>query len=127
MSASRMLRSQMLRLMAVAAVAAGLVAAGLAASRAQSPSPYDMTFKAYNAPAGGVPLRSGMDDGAGVVGTLPANASGIVLRWCRKEFGFGEWQFGNAAVKRKALDQRWCEVSYNGRVGNVHGSMLAPE
>lgn len=110
------------------AVPAALLLAALAASgpaAAQSPSPYDLTYRLRGGDA--VTLRADMSDKAAAVGTLPAGASGIVLRWCRSEIPFGTWQFGSAKEQLKLLDQRWCEVSYQGKVGSVPGSTLAPE
>ncbi|WP_069307945.1 hypothetical protein [Methylobrevis pamukkalensis] len=121
------LKRLILRLLAVAAVGAGLaVAFGQAGARAQTLSPYDTAYTTFKAPDG-VAMRSAMQDGASVVGTIPPDATGIVLRWCRPEFNFGDWQFGGARAQRQALDARWCEVSYNGKVGNVQGRMLAPK
>ena len=97
------------------------VMAGPAA--AQSPSPYDMT---YSARADTV-LRSAIEAGAGPVATLPKGADGIVLRWCRPEMPFGTWQFGSPATWRKLLDERACEIGWNGKVGFVDGTALAPE
>lgn len=105
-----------------AAAAAVVLFAGVAA--AQSPSPYDMT---YTTRSGEVPLRADMSEAAAAIGVLPDGARGVVLRWCREEIPFGAWQFGSAKEQLKLLDQRWCEVSYQGRVGNVPGSAIAPE
>jgi hypothetical protein len=92
---------------------------------AQSPSPYDLTYTLRGGDA--VPLRSDMSEKAGVVGQLPAGTKGIVLRWCRSEIPFGTWQFGSKKQQLKLLDERWCEVSHDGHVGNVPGSAIQPE
>jgi hypothetical protein len=102
-----------------------LAAPAIWPAAAQSPSPYDMTYRLRGGEA--VALRADMSDKAAAVGTLPAGATGIVLRWCRSEIPFGTWQFGSAKEQLKLLDQRWCEVSYDGTVGAVPGSVLAPE
>ncbi|SON55332.1 hypothetical protein HDIA_1791 [Hartmannibacter diazotrophicus] len=127
MSEFRAWRRQLGRLIAAAAVGAAVIGAiGQITARAESPSPYDMKYATFSAPSG-VPMRSAMQDGASVVGTIPAGGKGIVMRWCRPEFPFGAWQFGGAKMQRQLLDQRWCEVSYKGKIGNVDGHMLAPE
>ena len=104
----------------------GLVALALTAgaAAAQSPSPYDLTFTTRG---GAVPLRADMAESAAETGRLPADARGIVLRWCREEIPFGPWQFGSRKEQLKLLDARWCEVSWQGRIGNVPGSAIAPE
>lgn len=107
---------------AVAVLGAVLLVAGGAA--AQSPSPYDLT---YTTRSGEAPLHADMSAGSATVGSLPAGASGIVLRWCREEIPFGAWQFGSKKEQLKLLDERWCEVSYQGKVGNVPGTAIAPE
>jgi hypothetical protein len=68
-----------------------------------------------------------MSEGAKVVGTIPAGTEGIVLRWCRSEIPFGTWQFGSEKQQLKLLDERWCEISVGGVVGNVPGSVIRPE
>lgn len=93
------------------------------AASAQSPSPYDMT---YSARADAV-MRSAIETNAGTIATLPKGANGIVLRWCRPEMPFGKWQFGSPATWRALLDERACEVDWNGKVGFVDGKALAPE
>lgn len=108
---------------AVAVLLAGT--GGASAAGAPSPSPYDMTFTLRA--AGATPLYGAMAASAKAVGEVPAGATGIVLRWCRKEFSFGAWQFGSRKEQLKLLDDRWCEISYKGKVGNVPGSVLAPE
>ncbi|WP_181705259.1 hypothetical protein [Chthonobacter rhizosphaerae] len=110
---------------AVGAVLAVAVAAGSGDALAQSASPYDTTFRLRT--GGAALLYADMATTAKVVGELPEGATGIVLRWCRKEFSFGNWQFGSERDKLKILDERWCEVSHKGKVGNVPGSVLAPE
>ena len=102
-----------------------LAAAGAAPAAAQGASPYDMTF----AIRGGAeaPLRAAQDAAAAPGAPGPAGASGIVLRWCRSEIPFGAWQFGSRSEQLKLLDSRWCEVSWQGKVGNIPGSLLQPE
>ncbi|BBE71422.1 hypothetical protein [Oharaeibacter diazotrophicus] len=90
-----------------------------------APSPYDMTYRIRG--GGETALLADMKEGAGRVGTIPAGAEGIVLRWCRSEIPFGAWQFGSRKEQLKLLDARWCEVSYKGKVGDVPGSALEPE
>ncbi len=127
MTGFRNLRRQMVRLLSVAAVgAAALVLVDQLGAHAQSAGPYDSRFTTYQAPSG-VPMRAAMDAGSAVKATIPSGAKGIVLRWCRPEFSFGDWQFGGAKVQRALLDRAWCEASWNGNVGNVQGKMLAPE
>lgn len=112
--------------LAGAALAAALAHIGTAAAQgAPSPSPYDMTFALRG--AGAAPLYAGMSEQSGRAGELPAGADGIVLHWCRKEFSFGAWQFGSRKEQLKLLDERWCEISWKGKVGNVPGAVLAPE
>lgn len=111
-------------------LSAALLAAALAGSlaapaAAAGPSPYDMTFAIRG--GGETPLLGAMAEGAKRVGTIPAGAKGIVLRWCRSEIPFGSWQFGSRRDQLALLDQRWCEVSYRGKVGNVPGKVLQPE
>lgn len=96
---------------------------GLAApSVAQSPSPYDVRYTARSE----TPLRGAIEAGARPVATVPKGADGIVLRWCRPEIPFATWQFGSPATWRKILDERACEVEWNGSVGFVDGTALAP-
>lgn len=90
---------------------------------AQAPSPYDMTYSARTE----AKLRSAIEANAGTVATIPKGADGIVLRWCRPEMPFGKWQFGSPAVWRALLDERACEIGWNGKVGFVDGKALAPE
>ncbi|WP_181701920.1 hypothetical protein [Chthonobacter albigriseus] len=105
------------------ALAVALVLA--TAAGAVAPSPYDITYTLRA--DGAAPLYADMSEKAAKVGSLPAGASGIVLRWCRKEIPFGAWQFGSRKEQLKLLDERWCEVSYEGKVGNVPGRVLSPE
>jgi len=107
------------------ALAACLVAALPAVASAQSASPYDLTYKLRAGTA--TPLYADMAKSAHQKGTLPGDASGIVLRWCRQEIPFGTWQFGSRSQQRALLDARWCEISYKGMVGDVPGSVLDPE
>lgn len=109
----------------IALAAGAVLLAASSAATAQSPSPYDMTYELRGKAA--VALRSDMSDSASAIGELPAGASGVVLRWCRSEIPFGSWQFGSRKDQLKLLDQRWCEVSFEGRVGNVPGSAIQPE
>jgi hypothetical protein len=90
---------------------------------AESVSPYEMTYSARADTA----LRSAIEAKAGPVATLPKGADGIVLRWCRPEMPFGTWQFGSPATWRKLLDERACEIGWNGKVGFVDGKALSPE
>ncbi|PLX36858.1 MAG: hypothetical protein C0606_13740 [Hyphomicrobiales bacterium] len=113
----------MTRLRSIAATALALAVAAPVAAFAQGKSPYDMTYSVRS----DTPLRSGMSDGAGAKGTIPGGTGGIILRWCRPEIPFGKWQFGSRSVKRKLLDERWCEVEAAGKVGNVPGKALRPE
>jgi len=89
---------------------------------AQSASPYDMTYSART----DAPLRAEIEAGAATIATVPRGADGIVLRWCRPEIPFGKWQFGSPAVWRALLDERACEIGWNGKVGFVDGKALAP-
>lgn len=92
---------------------------------AQSASPYDMTYAVRDAKP--TPIYSDMSEKAAKKGTLPGEAKGIVLRWCRDEIPFGSWQFGSRKSQLALLDARWCEISYNGVVGNVPGKVLTPQ
>lgn len=109
----------------VAVVLAGVlpgVLAGVTVAAAQSPGPYDMRYAA----TAETPLTADIEKGARATGALPAGADGIVLRWCRPEIPFAAWQFGSPATWRKLLDERRCEVGWNGKVGYVDGSALQP-
>lgn len=99
--------------------------AGTAAAQAPSPSPYDMTYRLRTSSS--TPLYAAMSEKSATKTTLPADAKGIVLRWCRSEIPFGSWQFGSRRAQLQLLDARWCEVSYKGTVGNLPGSVLTPE
>ena len=110
-----------LRMMALS-IGFGLVAG---AAQAQSPSPYDMTYALRDGKAS--PLYSDMSEKAAKKGSIPGDAKGIVLRWCRDEIPFGSWQFGSRKAQLALLDARWCEVSYSGVVGNVPGKVLTPQ
>ncbi|MCM5556248.1 hypothetical protein [Pleomorphomonas sp. JP5] len=99
-----------------------LVAGGV---QAQSPSPYDMTYALRDGKA--TSLYADMSEKAAKKGTIPGDAKGIVLRWCRDEIPFGSWQFGSRKTQLALLDARWCEVSYKGVVGNVPGKVLTPQ
>ncbi|HUG61216.1 MAG TPA: hypothetical protein VMP03_05195 [Methylomirabilota bacterium] len=112
------------RIVAAVVGVAALVAAASPAF-AQSPSPYDLTYTLRGAAA--APLYADMSAKTATVGEIPAGAKGIVLRWCRSEIPFGTWQFGSRKQQLALLDERWCEVSYQGKVGNVPGSAIAPE
>lgn len=103
-------------------VAAALVVAGVTAAAAQSAGPYDMRY----AVTAETPLSADMDKGSRTIGAIPAGSDGIVLRWCRPEIPFATWQFGSPATWRKLLDERRCEVGWNGKVGTVEGSALQP-
>lgn len=105
---------------------AALAAATTAAQAQMSPSPYDMKFTLRDAPAGGVPLYSGMATGSKVIATIPGNATGIILRWCRPELPFQAWQFGSLKAQRGILDEAWCEIQTGGKIGNVEGKVLDP-
>lgn len=102
-----------------------LVVAAAGVAFAQSASPYDRTYKLRAGQP--VPLYADMTDKAAHKGTLPGDARGIVLRWCRDEIPFGSWQFGTLKDQLRLLDTRWCEVSYKGTVGDVPGTVLVPE
>lgn len=108
--------------MMVLAIGFGLSAG---AAMAQSASPYDMTYALRD----GKPttLYADMSETSARKGTLPGDAKGIVLRWCRDEIPFGSWQFGSRKAQLGLLDARWCEISYNGAVGNVPGKVLTPQ
>ena len=93
--------------------------------QAQSPSPYDMTYMLRDGEA--TSLYADMSEKAAKKGTIPGDAKGIVLRWCRDEIPFGSWQFGSRKAQLALLDARWCEISYNGVVGNVPGKVLTPQ
>lgn len=94
------------------------------AAQAQSASPYDMTYALRD----GKPttLYADMSEKSAKKGSIAGNAEGIVLRWCRDEIPFGSWQFGSRKAQLALLDARWCEISYNGVVGNVPGKVLTP-
>lgn len=108
------------RMILCAAALATLLTSGAAV--AQSSSPYDTIFKARQ----NTPIYSSMSTSGKAIGTIPRGAGGIVLRWCRPEIPFGDWQFGGKRAKRAILDQRWCEIGYKGTVGNVQGRSLNP-
>ena len=105
-----------------AGLAAVLALAGVATAAAQSPGPYDMRYSA----TAETPLAATIEKGAPATGAIPAGSDGIVLRWCRPEIPFATWQFGSPATWRKLLDERRCEVGWNGKVGFVEGSALQP-
>jgi hypothetical protein len=107
------------------ALSAALTLGSGAAASAQGASPYDMTFAVRG--GGETAIYADMSEKAARTGAIPAGATGIVLRWCRTEIPFGSWQFGSKKEQLKLLDERWCEVSYQGKVGNVPGSVLTPE
>ncbi|PIP01320.1 hypothetical protein [Pleomorphomonas carboxyditropha] len=92
---------------------------------AQSASPYDMTYALREGKP--TPLYADMSEKAARKSTIPGDAKGIVLRWCRDEIPFGSWQFGSRKAQLALLDARWCEISYNGAVGNVPGKVLTPQ
>ena len=48
-----------------------LIGTATTASAQMSPSPYDMKFTLRDAPAGGVPLYSGMATSSKVIATIP--------------------------------------------------------
>ncbi|PKR90770.1 hypothetical protein CXZ10_05290 [Pleomorphomonas diazotrophica] len=98
---------------------------GAGVALAQSPSPYDMTYALRD----GKPtsLYADMSEKAAKKGSVPGDAKGIVLRWCRDEIPFGSWQFGSRKSQLALLDARWCEISYNGVVGSVPGKVLTPQ
>ena len=93
------------------------------AALAESASPYEMSYEART----DTMLRASIEAGSGQVAPLPKGAGGIILRWCRPEIPFGKWQFGSPAVWRALLDERACEVGWNGKVGFVDGTALTPE
>ncbi len=100
----------------------GFLASAVTAG-AQSPGPYDTTYRVKSETA----LRASMSDSGQVIATIPAGTGGIVMRWCRPEIPFGRWQFGGSRVKRELLKARWCEVEARGKIGNVKGADLSPE
>ncbi len=106
------------------AAAFGLVLA-TSAAMAQSASPYDMSYALRD----GKPatLYTDMSESAGKKGTIPGDAKGIVLSWCRDEIPFGSWQFGSRKSQLALLDARWCEVMYKGTTGYVPGKVLTPQ
>jgi len=108
--------------MIVLSASFGLVAG---AALAQSASPYDNTYTLRDGKP--TPLYADMSEKAAKKGTIPGDAAGIVLRWCRDEIPFGTWQFGSRKAQLALLDARWCEISYNGAVGNVPGKVLTPQ
>jgi len=95
------------------------------AALAQSASPYDMTYALREGKP--TPLYADMSEKAARKSTIPGDARGIVLRWCRDEIPFGSWQFGSRKAQLALLDARWCEISYNGAVGSVPGKVLTPQ
>jgi hypothetical protein len=107
------------------ALIAAFLAGAAAPAAAQGASPYDMTYAIRG--GGETPMYADMAETAGRSGAIPAGAGGIVLRWCRDEIPFGAWQFGSRKEQLRLLDARWCEVSYQGKVGNVPGKVLTPE
>lgn len=106
------------------AAAFGLVLA-TSAAMAQSASPYDMSYALRD----GKPatLYTDMSESAAKKGTIPGDAKGIVLSWCRDEIPFGSWQFGSRKSQLALLDARWCEVMYKGMTGYVPGKVLTPQ
>ena len=88
---------------------------------AQAPSPYDTTYRVDR----DTPVYSNMATSSAVLATIPRGTSGIVLRWCRPEIPFADWQFGGRRTQRAILNERWCEISAGGRVGNVEGRALS--
>ncbi len=107
----------------ITAILAAFIVGTVGASPALAKSPYDTTYSVR----ADTPVRSAMKAGALVKATLKDGTKGIVLRWCRPEFPFGKWEFGNSAVKRKLLAERWCEIDSGGIIGNVEGKALRPE
>jgi len=109
-----------MRSIAVSLVLAASLGAGLPAL---AKSPYDTTYSVSE----DTPVRAGMSASSAVKTTLKAGTKGIVMRWCRPEFPFDRWEFGNTQVKRALLKERWCEIESGGVVGNVEGKTLRPE
>lgn len=95
------------------------------AATAQSASPYDMSYALRDGKP--TPLYADMSESAGKKGTIPGDAGGIVLSWCRDEIPFGSWQFGSRKAQLALLDARWCEVMYKGATGYVPGKVLTPQ
>lgn len=93
------------------------------AATAESVSPYEMRYQARSETA----LRASIESGSAKVATVPKGADGIVLRWCRPEIPFATWQFGSPATWRRLLDERACEIGWDGHVGYVDGTTLTPD
>ncbi|MEW5423144.1 hypothetical protein [Amorphus sp. 3PC139-8] len=108
---------------AAAFLATAALGLTLSAASAESVSPYEMRYQTRS----GTALRASIESGSGTVAKLPKGADGIVLRWCRPEIPFSTWQFGSPATWRTLLDERACEIGWNGRVGYVDGTTLTPD
>lgn len=110
--------------LAMALVGLALMAAPAVAGQ----SPYDTTFSVASGWGGkDVEMRAAPEAGSAVVGTLPKDAKGIVLRWCRPEFNFRNWAYGSRDGRKAQLKDKACEIEWNGKVGFVDGDRLVPE
>jgi len=100
----------------------------MAAPAVAGQSPYDTTFSVASGWGGkDVEMRAAPEAGSAVVGTLPKDAKGIVLRWCRPEFNFRNWAYGSRDGRKAQLKDKACEIEWNGKVGFVDGDRLVPE
>ncbi|MEZ5841142.1 MAG: hypothetical protein R3D02_12210 [Hyphomicrobiales bacterium] len=100
----------------------------IALPAAAGQSPYDTTF-AVDSGWGGkdIEMRAEPEAGSKVIGTLPKDAKGIILRWCRPEFNFRNWAYGSREGRKGQLKDKACEISFDGKVGFVDGDKLVPE
>lgn len=94
---------------------------------AQSAGPYDLQYQIYSPPADGAPLHKGMAAKAPVIAKVPAGAGNITLRWCRPDLPFEAFRFGDDAYKRDILKDSWCEIGWDGKVGDIEGKYLTPQ
>ena len=110
------------------AIRAGLVAVGLsfvlpslaAAANADSPDYFRVNMK----PGSTLNVRKDPSVKAPKVGTLKADANGIVNLGCHVGMPYLEWRKAPTAVRKVETRRKWCNIKYNGMVGWTAGQYL---
>ncbi|MFC4270146.1 SH3 domain-containing protein [Sneathiella chungangensis] len=81
-------------------------------------------FRVNMKPGASLNVRQDPSLKAKKIGSLPAEAQGIVNLGCHVGMPYLEWRNSTTAIRKVETRRKWCNIQYNGMVGWTAGQYL---